>query len=137
MRLIVSAYRAGASQTANAIATGELINSVREFSLDMVQGCYDGVQEVALQLTGFTDIEHLHRTAANLCEWFGQNCVYYSIENIGSLLHSDGRHETIGAEREYPAEMVHSGLFRSIYKNYTVYSDGSAIAAKHVLRAAA
>jgi hypothetical protein len=137
MRLIVSAFKVGASQTENTLTTGTLINACREFTLDMVQGCYDGVQEVALQLTDFTDIEHLHRTAANLCEWFGQSCVYYSIDGIGSLLHADGRHETIGAEREYPAEMVHSGLFRSIYKNYTVYSDGSAIAAKHVLKAAA
>lgn len=137
MRLIVSAFVAGATPNENALATAALINSCEEFAMTIVQGCYNGVQETALMLDGFVDIEHLHVTAAELCGWYKQTCVYYSVGGVGSLLHADGRHQTIGPERHYPADMVHSHLFRSIYQNYTVLPDGSAIAAQNALRVAA
>ncbi len=137
LRLIVSAFVAGANQDDNARQTARLIDSCSAFDMALVQGCYNGVHETGIQLTGFTDVQNLHETAAFLLREFEQTAVYYSIDGVGSLLHADGRHQTIGAEKVFPADMVHSHLFRDIFKNYTVYADGSALAATNVLKAAA
>lgn len=129
MRLIVSAYRAGASPTENAVSTAALIRSVDAFAITLVQGCYNGVQEVAVMIEGFEDIGHLYNIAGKLCDWYGQTCVYYSVEGVSYLLHADGKHQTLGPERHYPVDMAHSPIFRSVYTNYTMLPDGSALAA--------
>lgn len=137
LKLIVSAYRAGATQQENARQTANLITATSDFDVCLVQGSYHGHPEVSLQITGFEDIEHLHQTAMALCRGFKQTCVYYSVYGDASLLHSNGEHESIGKEIVYPPHMVNTVMFKRSHSSYTVYPDGSALAVLHALEAAA
>jgi hypothetical protein len=130
LKLICSAFVAGATQDENARKTTELLIAASVHTQELVQGRYEGTAEIAVQITGFESFAALLKFGAKMCKQFKQACVYYSLEGVGYLLHASGRHETLGPEEWYTATLVQSPTFRSIYKNYTVYADGSAIAAR-------
>lgn len=137
MKLIVSAFRAEASPDENARATMNLLSATGAFTQRLVNGVFKGVNEVSVELTGFTKLSAMHKAAERLCKAFNQQCVYYEHEGTASLLHADGRHQTIGQEERYPAALVRSPIFSAIHSNYTVYADGSAIVAQVQLKAVA
>lgn len=114
-----------------------LLSAAGAFTQRLVNGVFKGNHEIAVELTGFTKLSALHKTAERLCKAFGQQCAYYEHEGTASLLHADGRHQTIGIEERYPAALVRSPIFAAIHENYTVYADGSAIVAQHALKAVA
>jgi hypothetical protein len=114
-----------------------LLSAAGAFTQRLVNGVFKGNHEIAVELTGFTKLAAMHKAAERLCKAFGQKCVYYEHEGVGSLLLADGRHLTLGHEERYPASLVRSPIFAAIHENYTVYADGSAIAAQSTLKAVA
>lgn len=139
MKLITSAYKAASAHVENAAATSRLIETMvdtgRQFML--AQGVYQGQSEVVVVARDYATTDELFADAKVLCEAFDQDSVYYEIGGVGHLYHRDGRHETLGEEHPYPAHLVHSHMFRQQFKSYTLFPDGSAIAALPYLKVAA
>lgn len=136
MKIIASAFQQADTSVDSAYRTARLIDTMvdtgRQFTL--AQGVYQGTAEVVIVATGYETIEALFADAATLCTSFGQQSVYYEVGGVGHLYHCDGRHETLGEEHTYPAHMVHSHMFRQQFKSYTLFPDGSAIAALPYLK---
>lgn len=137
LKLIVSAHRATQSEHDNAVATSNLLAAVSGFGMTLVQGMYNGISEVSVQLEGFTNFRDMLKAAEKLCKQFKQECVYYEHNGIGSLLMQDGTHRTLGPEIIVNAAFARSAMFQAAHKCYTQYRDGTAIITETPARLAA
>lgn len=124
LKMIISAFRKGATDQQNAHYTASLIQKLESMglSLEMAVGCYKGVRETSVIATGWNGVISMIDNARQLRSMYDQECVYVSIDGQAKLvydrLHNDKR---IGKELILDIDSFGPrGL-----ENYTEMFDGS------------